>query len=89
MSALGIVGKVAFLIFWLAVLVNLTEPFAYPFHPLLNTIAVLVLILHLIEAVSAGARTKGRPHPWLDRFQILLFGIFHWVRLPVAASTTY
>ena len=37
MRLLSIVGKVAFLVFWLAVLANLLEPFAYPFQPVSYT----------------------------------------------------
>jgi putative membrane protein len=87
MRLLGIVGKAAFLVFWLAVLANLLEPFAYPFHPLINGVAAALLLLHFIEMLATGARLKSRPSPWLDRLQVLLFGVFHWHRLPVAMKT--
>ena len=86
MRLLSIVGKVAFLVFWLAVLVNLLEPFAYPFQLLINGAAVALLILHVIEVLAVGARVRNRPSPWLDRLQVLLFGVFHWYRLPITVA---
>ncbi|WP_435634287.1 DUF1145 domain-containing protein [Pseudomonas solani] len=76
------VGKLVALMFWLAVLANLIEPFARPFAPLLNAVAALVLGLHLLELVVCNSQLRARPRPWNDRLQLLLFGVFHLLGLP-------
>ncbi|BBP81737.1 DUF1145 domain-containing protein [Pseudomonas sp. No.21] len=76
------VGKLVALVFWLAVLANLIEPFAKPFASLLNAVAALVLGLHLLELVVCNGQLRTRPRPWNDRLQLLLFGVFHLLGLP-------
>ncbi|BBT15449.1 DUF1145 domain-containing protein [Metapseudomonas otitidis] len=76
------VGKSVALLFWLAVLANLFEPFARPFSTLLNGLALLVLGLHVLEALLYNAQLRARPHPWRDRLQLMLFGVFHLAGLP-------
>ncbi|UXY54302.1 DUF1145 domain-containing protein [Pseudomonas tohonis] len=76
------VGKLVALVFWLAVLANLIEPFAKPFASLLNAVAALVLGLHLLELVVCNRQLRTRPRPWNDRLQLLLFGVFHLLGLP-------
>ena len=82
MKAFVGLGKVVALLFWLAVLANLLHPFAHPFATLLQVAGGLVLLIHIVELLVLGARLRGRPHPGLDRVQVLLFGIFHFLSLP-------
>lgn len=82
MKALLGLGKLIALLFWLAVLVNLLQPFAHPFGTLLNAAGALILLIHIIEVLALGKRLRGRPHPGVDRLQILLFGVFHFAAIP-------
>ncbi|MFV3305458.1 DUF1145 domain-containing protein [Pseudomonas sp. NY15181] len=86
MKALLGLGKLIALLFWLAVLANLFLSFAHPFGTLLNVAGVLILLVHIIEVVALRKRLSGRPHPRMDRLQILLFGVFHFATLPQPAS---
>ena len=79
-------GKVLTLLFWLVVLINLAKPLVNPFHLLVNLAGSLLLLTHLLELLLFNGSLKGRPHPWRDRLQILLVGIFHLSTLPVASS---
>jgi putative membrane protein len=75
-------GKVVALLFWLVVLINLFAPFTRPFNVLLNVAGGLLLTIHLMELAWFTERLKGRSRPWLDRLQLLSFGVFHLVTLP-------
>ena len=75
-------GKGVASLFWLALLVNLFAPFTHPFGLLLNLLGGVILLLHLMELAWFTERLKGRPRPWLDRLQLLLFGTFHLLTLP-------
>ncbi|MNM66301.1 hypothetical protein D3C81_777800 [compost metagenome] len=81
MKALVGLGKLVALLFWLAVLANLIHPFAHPFDTLLKITGGVVLAIHIIELLAFGKRLQGRPHPLLDRLQVLLFGVFHMLSL--------
>jgi putative membrane protein len=81
MKLLGLLGKAIVLAFWLALLVNLAQPFAAPFALLLNLCGVLLLALHLAEVLVFRARLQERPKPWSERLQIILFGVFHLLAL--------
>jgi putative membrane protein len=81
MKLLSLLGKAIVLAFWLVLLVNLAQPFAAPFALLLNLCGVLFLVAHLIEVLVFRARLQGRPKPWSDRLQIMLFGVFHLLAL--------
>ncbi len=85
MKLLSLLGKAIVLVFWLVLLVNLLQPFAAPFA-LLNLCGVLFLVAHLIEILVFRARLLGRPKPWSDRLQIMLFGVFHLLALRPAKS---
>jgi putative membrane protein len=85
MKALLGLGKLIALLFWLAVLANLIQPFAHPFALLLNAAGALILLIHILEVLALRKRLQGRPHPGLDRLQILLFGVFHFATLPQPA----
>lgn len=54
-------AKGALAMFWLVALVNL----AYPLGELHRPILLL------------NGRLKARPAPWLERLQVLLFGVLH------------
>lgn len=75
-------GKAGAVLFWLVVLANLLDPFAQPFDLLLRLGGGLILLTHVLELLLFGARLKGRPRPWRDRLQVLLFGVFHLLALP-------
>ena len=77
MKLLSLLGKIIVLVFWLVLLVNLLQPFAAPFALLLNLCGLLFLVAHLIEIPLFRARLQGRPRPWSDRLQVMLFGVFH------------
>ena len=81
-------GKLVTLVFWGAVLVNLLHPFAYPLNWLLSIAGGLILLIHLIEILVLGRRLKARAHPWLDRLQVLLFGVFHMLALPALSPAS-
>lgn len=70
-------GKVMTLGFWLMVLVNMATVLPSPFDVLLRLAGSLALLTHLLELVLFNSNLRGRVHPWRDRLQILVFGIFH------------
>jgi putative membrane protein len=80
-------GKLLTLLFWLVVLVNLLTPFVNPLHLLANLAGGLLAGLHLLEAVFCFRSLRGRAHPWRDRLQILLFGVFHLQTLPAPTAS--
>lgn len=86
MKAIAGLGKTIALLFWAAVLANLLHPFAQPFATLLLAAGGLILLIHIIELLVLGGRLQGRAHPWRDRAQVLLFGVFHLLSLPQAAQ---
>jgi len=78
-------GKLLTLLFWL-VLVNLLTPFVYPLHPLVNLAGGLLALFHLLELVFCNRSLKGRAHPWRDRLQIAIFGVFHLQTIPAPSA---
>ncbi|MFO2463885.1 DUF1145 domain-containing protein [Pseudomonas sp. 15FMM2] len=70
-------GKVLTLLFWVVVIVNLFRPLINPFHLLVNLAGSLLLLTHFLELWLFNASIKHRAHPWRDRLQILLVGMFH------------
>ncbi|MBT8764627.1 DUF1145 domain-containing protein [Metapseudomonas boanensis] len=79
-------GKVVALLFWLAVIANLFVPFAAPFDVLLNGAGALLLLVHLGEALLFNPLLQRQARPWLDRLQLLLFGVFHLLGLSRRAA---
>ncbi len=75
-------GKVIALLFWLVVITNLVSPFARPFEMLLNGAGFLLILVHLFEIVLFNSLLRQRARPWLDRLQLLLFGVFHLLSIP-------
>ena len=77
MKGFLILGKCLTLVFWWVVLLNLFMPMLKPFHALINLAGATLLVMHLLEIIACGKRLRTRSHPWFDRLQILLTGIFH------------
>ncbi|WP_191485419.1 DUF1145 domain-containing protein [Pseudomonas sp. FEN] len=77
MKVLWGLGKVLTLVFWLVVLVNLVQPLISPFRVLVDLAGSLLLLTHLLEVLLFNGSVRERAHPWRDRAQILLFGLFH------------
>lgn len=80
-------GKCLTLMFWLVVLVNQFNPLINPFHLLVNLAGSLLLLTHVLELLLFNGSLKGRAHPWRDRLQILLVGIFHLNTLAAPATS--
>ena len=70
-------GKCLTLLFWGVVLVNLFRPLTNPFHLLVSLAGSLLFLTHLLELLLFNSSVKHRAHPWRDRLQILLVGMFH------------
>lgn len=79
-------GKCLTWLFWVVVIVNLIRPLINPFHLLVNLAGILLLLTHLLELLLFNASLKHRTHPWRDRLQILLVGMFHVQSLPAPAA---
>lgn len=71
------IAKAVLVVFWLAALVNLLMPFPEPLGGRLGSLAGIILIAHVVEVLLFNSRLKDRPQPWLERLQVLLFGIAH------------
>ncbi|TWI53057.1 putative membrane protein [Pseudomonas duriflava] len=85
-SLLIFLGKLISLLFWLVVIANLVKPFAYPFDVLLNLAGVGLLIVHGLEVLLLNGRIRRSPTPWRSRLGVMLFGVFHWHRLPAKSN---
>lgn len=70
-------AKGALAMFWLVALLNLIYPFGEPLHRPLLLAAGVMLLVHVGEAALFDRKLKARPYPWLERFQVLLFGFLH------------
>jgi len=79
-------GKFLTLLFWVVVVINLFEPLINPFHLLVNLAGSLLLLTHVMELLLFNSSVKNRAHPWRDRLQILLVGMFHVQSLPAPAA---
>lgn len=75
-------GKVVALLFWLVVIANVVSPFSQPFDMLLNGAGILLILVHLFEIMLFNSLLRGRSSPWMDRLQLLLFGVFHLLSIP-------
>lgn len=69
--------KLLTLLFWALVLTNQWVGFTQPFALLLQVAGVVVLLAHVFELWWFKSRLQNRPKPWLDRLQVMLFGVFH------------
>ncbi|MCF5141282.1 DUF1145 domain-containing protein [Pseudomonas edaphica] len=83
-------GKFLTLLFWVVVLVNLFRPLTNPFHLLVSLAGSLLMLTHLLELLLFNSSLKHRAHPWRDRLQILLVGMFHvrGLSAPAAVNET-
>jgi putative membrane protein len=79
-------GKLLTLGFWLVVLLNLVIVFPTPFGMLIKLAGILLILTHAAELLLFNGSLRGRAHPWRDRLQILLFGIFHLQSFPKSSS---
>jgi len=91
MKSIAGLGKALTLVFWWLALVNLFMPLVHPFSLLIHLASVALLLVHLFEIVMFNTWLKHRRHPWFDRLQILLVGIFHLQALsaPVTRETSH
>lgn len=65
--------KLGLVVFWIAGLVNLFMPFSDSFGKLVW----IILAAHVVEVIVFNSRLQARPQPWMDRLQVLLFGVVH------------
>ncbi|WP_426134369.1 DUF1145 domain-containing protein [Pseudomonas sp. PWP3-1b2] len=79
-------GKFVTLLFWLLVVVNLLQPLVNPFHLLVSLAGSLLFLTHILELLLFNSSLKHRAHPWRDRLQILLVGMFHVRSLSAPAA---
>lgn len=70
-------GKGTAVLFWLSLLGALSGVLAKPFDQLLSLLALVLILVHGLELWLFSAAFSGRANPWLDRLQVLLFGVFH------------
>lgn len=77
MSVIWGTGKALTTAFWLLIITSLTITMPHPFGLMFKLAGGLLLLTHIIELIGYHASLRGRPHPWRDRLQILLFGLFH------------
>jgi len=77
MKALLIAGKALTLSFWLVFGAALVKWVGPPFEQLIHLLAAFLLVLHGVQLWLFADTLTGRSNPWLDRLQVLLFGIFH------------
>ncbi|NVZ68693.1 DUF1145 domain-containing protein [Pseudomonas costantinii] len=79
-------GKLLTLLFWVVVVVNLFRPLTNPFHLLVSLAGSLLFLTHLLVLLLFNSSVKHRVHPWRDRLQILLVGMFHVQGLSAPAA---
>lgn len=77
-------AKGALAMFWLLALANLCVPLGEAWFWPVNLAAAAVLLAHVGEVLLFRQRLQGRPQPWLERAQVLLFGVLHIQGLPRA-----
>ena len=77
MKALLIMGKALALVFWLVFGAALTKRLGAPFEQLVYLLAAFLALLHGVQLWLFSGLLAGRANPWLERIQVLLFGIFH------------
>lgn len=70
-------AKGAVAMFWLVALLNLLYPFGEPLQGWLLAGGGIMLLVHVGELLLFNRRLAARPLPWLERVQVLLFGVLH------------
>ena len=83
MNALLRMGKALTLIFWLVFVAALTKRIGAPFEQLVYLLAGCLALLHVAQLWLFSSLVSARGNPWLERVQILMFGIFHLYSLKV------
>lgn len=73
--------KALLLLFWLAALFNLAMPFGSPWALVINAMAGVLLVLHLLEILIFHRLLSAQAAPMRHRLQVLLFGILHLQQL--------
>lgn len=86
MQALIVLGKGLVGVFWLVFGAALAKWLGSPFQQMVYLLAAALLVIHGLEMWLFAGLLRGRPSPWLDRFQILLFGAFHLLTLKSAPA---
>lgn len=71
------VGKGLAGLFWLSLLGALVGVLAKPFDQLLSLLALLLIAIHVLELWLFSGSLGARSNLWLDRLQVLAFGVFH------------
>ncbi|MHA6492929.1 DUF1145 domain-containing protein [Pseudomonas borbori] len=74
-------GKVVAGLFWLVVMAALFGAFAKPFDQVLGLLGLLLIALHGVQLWLFANVFNGRRAPWLDRAQVMVFGVFHLMLL--------
>jgi putative membrane protein len=77
MKAILMMGKGLAALFWLSLLGALAGVLAKPFDQLLSLLALVLILVHGLELWLFSGAFAGRANPWLDRLQVLFFGVFH------------
>jgi putative membrane protein len=83
MKAVLIMGKALALVFWLVFGAALAKRLGAPFEQLVYVLAAFLSLLHGVQLWLFSSVLSGRANPWMDRVQVLLFGIFHLYPLKV------
>ncbi|SED68964.1 DUF1145 domain-containing protein [Pseudomonas anguilliseptica] len=75
-------AKGALALFWLLALANLFVPLGEARYWPVNLAAVSILVAHVGELLLFKQRLQQRPQVWLDRAQVMLFGMLHLQGFP-------
>jgi putative membrane protein len=75
-------AKGALALFWLLALANLFIPLGEVWYWPVNLAAIGILLAHVGELLLFKQRLQQRPNMWLDRAQVMLFGMLHLQGLP-------
>lgn len=86
MQGFTILGKALILSFWLLPAAAVGNWLGSPFAQLAYLLGAFMLGLHGLQLWLFAGLLGGRPSPWLDRAQILLFGIFHLFSLKASGQ---
>lgn len=77
MKAMVWLGKGLAVLFWLCLLGALLGALAKPFDQILSLLALLLISIHAVQLWLFSGALGERRNPWLDRLQVLAFGVFH------------
>lgn len=86
MKVMLIAGKALAGLFWLSLLGAVGGLLAKPFDQLLSLLALVLVGVHCIELWLFGGAFAGRDRPWLDRLQVMAFGVFHLSAMQLAPA---